>query len=73
MSIATNFPSILDQEYATKSDLHYALRIPYYRIAKAIQEGKVEMHLVDGMIKFKVKEVLEVLTKTRSRSDLFGH
>ena len=72
MSLAINTTFVLDQEYASKSELHYGLRIPYYRIAKAIREGGVEMHLIDGMIKFKVKEVVEVLSTTRSRSDLFA-
>ena len=71
MSIAFSAPSILYQEYASKSELHYGLRIPYHRIAKAIRDGKVEMHLIDGMIKFKVKEVVEVLNKP-SRSNLYG-
>jgi hypothetical protein len=73
MSIAFQSSSVIDQEYASKSELHFGLRISYARIAQAIREGKIEMHLVDGAIKFRVKEVLEALGKKHSRSDLFGH
>lgn len=71
MSLATSTTSVLDKEYASRSELHFGLRISYARIAKAIREGQIEMHLTAGMIKFKVKEVVEVLNKP-SRAHLYG-
>lgn len=60
MSVAFNDKSIpvLQQEYATKAELHYGLRIAYGRIAIIINEHNIPAHLIDGKIKFKVKENL---------------
>ena len=40
MSLAFKTNSILDQEYATKCELHYGLHVSYARIAQAIRDGK---------------------------------
>ena len=38
------------QEYATRTEGHYMLHVPYSAIARAINAGKLEMHLIDGKI-----------------------
>lgn len=57
-------------EYATRTDVHYMLRIPMYAIAKAIHEGKLELHLIDGKIQINVAEARQVFG--RDKSDLFS-
>jgi hypothetical protein len=71
MSMAATSPSVLDQEYVSRSALHYGLRISYFRIAKAIREGKIAMHLIDGVIKFKTIEVIQGLSKP-SKAHLYA-
>ena len=71
MSVSFNATPDL-QEYASKSELHYGLRRPYSQIAQAIRDGNLAAHLVDGMIKYKVEEVVNMLNRRRSRSDLFA-
>ena len=56
------------QEYATRTEIHYMLRVPMYAIAKAIREGKLEMHLIDGKIQVNVAEAQKIFGKG---SDLF--
>ena len=51
---------ILEQEYATKSELHYAFRISYDRMARAIREGKLEVCFVDDKIQLRVGEVVKL-------------
>ena len=38
------------QEYATRTEIHYMLHVPYAAIARAIREGKLDIHLIDGKI-----------------------
>jgi hypothetical protein len=57
------------QEYATRTEIHYMLHVPYAAIARAIREGKLEMHLIDQKIQIKIAEAREVFGK---RSDLFA-
>jgi hypothetical protein len=71
MTLAFKTISVLEQEYATKGELHYGLRISYERIAKAIREGKLAVHLIDGKVQIEVKEAIEVLLTPRQR-DLFA-
>jgi hypothetical protein len=48
MSLAFKTNSIVEQEYATKGELHYGLHLTYSRMAQAVREGKLEVHLVGG-------------------------
>lgn len=56
-------------EYATKTEIHYMLHVPYAAIARAIREGKLEMHLIDQKIQINVAEARKVFGKG---SDLFA-
>lgn len=60
MSLAFQSKSVLEQEYATKGELHYGLHLPYARIAQAVREGKLAIHLIDGKIQLKVEEVINL-------------
>jgi hypothetical protein len=51
---------ILEQEYATKGELHYAFRISYDRMARAIREGKLDVCFVDNKIQLKVEQVVRL-------------
>ena len=57
------------QEYATRTEIHYMLHVPYAAIARAIREGKLEMHLIDQKIQINVAEARKVFGKG---SDLFA-
>ena len=57
------------QEYATRTEIHYMLHVPYAAIARAVREGKLEMHLIDGKIQLNVAEAKTVFGKPKS--DLF--
>ena len=46
--------SVLEQKYAAKGDLHYGLRLSYNRMAQAVREGKLALHLIDGKIQLEV-------------------
>jgi hypothetical protein len=70
MSLAFPTPSVLEQEFATKSELHYGLHISYERIAKAIREGRLAAHLVDNKLQINVQEALDVLFPPKP--DLFA-
>jgi hypothetical protein len=63
-------PSVLQQEYATKSELHFGLRISYERIARATREGKLEVICIDGKLKHRVSEVVNLFFKRNN--DLFA-
>jgi hypothetical protein len=65
MNVALKSNPILDQEYATKADLHYALRISYERMAKATREGKLAIHLIDGKIQHNVADVINLFFPPR--------
>jgi hypothetical protein len=70
MNLALKPASILEQEYATKAELHYGFHIAYARIAKAIREGQLKPHLIDGKIQLEVKEAVRVLLPRKP--DLFA-
>jgi hypothetical protein len=65
MSLALKFNSVLGQEYATKGELHYGLHISYERMAKAIREGRLGIHLVDGKVQLRVEEVVNLFFPPR--------
>jgi hypothetical protein len=67
MSLA--FKPDAPQEYATRTEIHYMLRTSMAHIAKAIREGKLELHLVDGKIQISVAEARAVFCKG---PNLFG-
>ena len=60
MSLAFKSNSVLEQEYAPKGELHYGLHLSYNRMAHAVREGKLAVHLVDNKIQLKVEEVLNL-------------
>ena len=57
------------QEYATRTEIHYMLHVPYAAIARAIRDGKLEMHLIDNKIQVNVAEAKAFF---RKGSDLFS-
>jgi hypothetical protein len=65
MSLAFKTTSVLEQEYATKSELHYGLHISYERMAKAIREGRLAVHLVDNKVQLRVEEVVNLFFPPR--------
>jgi hypothetical protein len=70
MTMSLAFQNDDTKEYATRTEVHYMLRIPMYAIARAIREGKLEMHLIDGKIQVNVAEAKVLFG--RNRSDLFA-
>jgi hypothetical protein len=65
MSLA--YETDVTQEYATRTKVHYMLRVSMAHIAKAIREGKLELHLIDGKIQINVAEAKSLFR----RSNLF--
>ena len=68
MSLAFKADNI--PEYASKTEVHYMYRVPMYAIAKAIREGKLAIHLIDGRIQINVAEAHQIFGKTKP--DLFA-
>jgi transcriptional antiterminator len=68
MSLA--YDTDASQEYATRTQLHYLLRVSMAKIAIAIRDGKLELHLIDGKIQISVAEARKVFGRTNG--DLFG-
>jgi hypothetical protein len=58
------------QEYATRTEIHYMFQVPYAAIAKAIRDGKLALHLIDGKIQIALDEARAVFGK--AKSDLFS-
>jgi hypothetical protein len=54
-------------QFATRTEIHYMLRVSMAHIAKAIREGKLELHLIDGKIQVSVAEAKAIFR----RSNLF--
>ena len=51
---------VLEQEYATRTEIHYALRISYWRMNQAAREGRLALHFIDNKIKVKVQDVINL-------------
>jgi hypothetical protein len=51
---------VLEQEYATRVEIHYALRISFWRMSQAIRDGRLAVHLIDNKIKVKVRDVIDL-------------
>ena len=68
MSLA--YDTEITQEFATRTELHYLLRVSMAKIAIAIRDGKLELHLIDGKIQINVAEARKVFGRTNG--DLFG-
>jgi hypothetical protein len=51
------------QEYATRTEIHYMLHVPYAAIARAIREGKLETHLIDSKIQINVADAKAIFRK----------
>jgi hypothetical protein len=60
MSLAFRPNNILEKEFGTRADIHYGLRVPFAKIAKAIEDGDLELHLIDGKIQIRVEEAIKV-------------
>jgi hypothetical protein len=65
MSLAYNVDTT--PQFATRTEIHYLLRVSMAHIAKAIREGKLELHLIDNKIQINVAEARAVFR----RSNLF--
>lgn len=39
-------------EYATRTEIYYMFRVSMAHIARAIDKGKLELHLIDGRSKY---------------------
>ena len=60
MSLAFKPTNILEKEFGTKADIHYGLRVPFAKIAKAINDGDLELHLIDGKVQIRIEEAIKV-------------
>jgi hypothetical protein len=59
-------------EYASKSELHYALQQPFSRIAQVIREDNVEARVIDEMAKYNVEQVVAGLKKRRYTGNYYA-
>jgi hypothetical protein len=59
LNTALKTDPVFQQEYATRSEIHYALRISYWRMTQAVRDGKLEVHLIDNKIKVKVQDIID--------------
>jgi hypothetical protein len=50
-------------EYATKTEIHYMLHVPYYKIGEAVKNGKLALHLIDNKIQINITEAKAVFGK----------
>jgi hypothetical protein len=50
-------------KYGTKTDIHYMLKISYVKIAEAIKDGRLAIHLIDGKIQINISEAKAVFNK----------
>jgi hypothetical protein len=60
MSLAFKPNNILEKEFGTRADIHYGLRVPFAKIAKAIEDGALELHVIDGKVQIRVEEAIKV-------------
>jgi hypothetical protein len=61
--------------FILRMDFSYKYKVPYSTLAKAIREGKIELHLIDGKIQIIEEEALAVTSKIVRRHrhpDLFA-
>jgi hypothetical protein len=65
VNVALKTNPILEQEYATKGELHYAFHLSYARIAQAIREGKVAVHLIDNKLQLRVEDAVRLFFPPR--------
>jgi hypothetical protein len=56
-------------EYATRTEIHYMFRVSMAAIARAIDRGKLGIHLIDGKVQINVAEARQVFG--RNKADLF--
>jgi hypothetical protein len=50
-------------EYATKTEIHYMLHVPYYKIGEAVKTGKLGLYLIDNKIQINIAEAKAVFGK----------
>ena len=55
-------------EYATRTEVHYMLRVPMSAIAKAIREGRLATHLMDNKVQINVAEARQVFGEKQIQS-----
>ena len=62
--------------FILRLDFAYKHKVPYSTLAKAIREGKIELHLIDGKIQINEEDALAVTSKIVRRHrrlvDLFA-
>jgi len=61
--------------FILRMDFSYKYKVPYSTLAKAIREGKISLHLIDGKIQINEEEALAVTSKIVRRHrdpDLFA-
>ena len=51
-------------EFGTKTDVHYRFKISYVKIAEAVREAKIALHLIDGKIYINMAEAQKVFGHT---------
>jgi hypothetical protein len=55
-----SYDPVLEQEYATRTEIHFALRISYWRMNMAVREGRLALHLMDNKIKVRVQDIIDL-------------
>jgi hypothetical protein len=61
--------------FIARMDFSYKYKMPYSTLAKAIREGKIELHLIDGKIQIVEEEALAVVStiaRRHRKADLFA-
>lgn len=66
MSLAFNDTETASQEYATRTEAHYILHVPYSAIGRAIRDGKLTLHLIEGKIQINMEEARKVLVRRKN-------
>jgi hypothetical protein len=65
----------IHKTFIARMDFSYKHKVAYSTLAKAIREGKIELHLIDGKIQIDEEEALAVTSKIVRRHrnpDLFA-
>ena len=58
-------------EDATRTEIHYMFRVSMAHIARAIDKGKLELHLIDGKVQVRVAEAEKLFGK-RKDTNIFA-
>jgi hypothetical protein len=68
MTMSLAFQNNEEKKYGTRTEVHYLLHVPYYKIAEAIKDGKLALHLIDNKVQINIAEAKTLLGK---KSNLF--